>query len=1599
MKKLTILVLLALFPVSLRGQNTGTGLPPFGSFTSGGIDTVNNQNLNVYLGIPVASSSGRGLPLNLSLVNNSLVWNKASSWTPVTDSLGNPTWGWQKDFPAGGMASYTSNTQNVKCPTTLQIVPVTFYSNYAYTDAVGTRHTFNSISFRVSALCAQQNFGTYVAYADDATGYYMDASGARHTAPRVTGPGGTQVANGTSTAVDSNGNYVTKTINSGNSSETDWTDSVGNLALKIIYIPNITSPTSVSYQFLDGTATNGVPNYQTITLKLQNLSIKTNFGCGVGEYTGTATVPQELDIPTPAGGTLKYLFAYEPTPGPTGYYTGRVQKVTLPTGGFYEWDYPGANDSVNCSDGTTLTMNRVVSDGTNSATWNFARNTTNSTTTVTTPQLADTPNANDMVYSFDSFGRETSRKVYKESPGVNVLRTMNTTWATNGTPATQVTILEDNATKSELDTTYDSNGLLDSLTEYDWGTGVHGSTAPIRTSAFTYQTSTNYTSRNIINLVTSKTVRDGSNATQYRQDITYDGVALANCPTGVPQHDDTGHGCSMNYRGNPTSVTTYLTPATPANGITKNFTYDWFGNLLTAQLNCCQNKTWTYSATTQYSAPDSVTRGSSPTQLTTSATYNAYTGQVATSTDENNQITNYYYDFLRRPTSVLRQADSATITNTYDDIHFSATTKTPIDSAKSVQQVSAKDGLGRIITSTTEDGSSNVISVVSAQYDILGRAYKTSNPYTGSPSYWTTTQFDVLGRPISVTLPDTSVTTYSYATNTAIVTDPSLKKRKSQSDAAGRLTIAFEPDINNGNQLTQQTSYTYTVLDALATVTQGSQSRTYNYDALGRLTSANTPESGNICFGTVSGSTCNSDGYDLFDNLKYRTDARGVLTTYGYDTLNRRQSISYNVGSSGASATASVGYTYGIDTSCNSSHGAGCIGHLITMTDGVGSENYTYNNLGQMTQLQKVISGTTYSTTYGYNTASELTQITYPSLRVVQQSVDAIGRPCEIAPTTSGCGTASSPYATGYTYNVASQATGLKYGNGIYAAFGFSSDRLQLNCLDYSTTNRNGNCSHDSTTKFGLSYSYGATGSNNGQIAGITDSVDNGRSATYTYDPLYRLSIAATAGSTSFPAWGLQESYDRYGNRSAQAVYSGCVLPMTCPTNSVTPDMATNRISGDCYDNNGNLLAESAPPCPSPTYTYDAENRMVNYMSANPTYVYDGSGLRVKKCLPDCTSPTSSTVYIFSGSKVIAEYDNGALVGSPSREYIYSGGALIARIDSSGTKYYHQDHLSNRLVTDSSGSTFAQLGHFPFGESWYNASNDKLLFTTYERDSESGNDDALARYYVNRMGRFLSSDPLSGSIADPQSLNHYPYAENDSIDNVDPSGECIPPWAARTGINGHAVCTSHGHVEGFLVDLFFVPDYFFVTDISVEGSLIGDWFFGVINTYRPTAAYYYPGGGGGGKSGGASMKDVFKNCRGVTPADFDYNKRQPYKGEGMVSAEDHITQGHISPGTAETVYAFFSIPTASTQEKFEAVKAYNAETFTNPDAVLQQPGSHNLVFIKTFPVGQNPFAPGLPAYIGAYQNPALGLYIPLSTNMLVMNPDCRTPRTSFTIAP
>jgi RHS repeat-associated protein len=1182
--------------------------------------------------------------------------------------------------------------------------------------------------------------------------------------------------NGSAKTTDRNGNEIS-TDGSGN-----FYDTLSSTAATLVVsgTGTVSSPQKFTYT----TSTGGSAYYQ---VNYTNYTVATNFGIsGITEYKSAAAVPLVTGVELPD--TSQYTFTYETTPGTCAPYSGttcvtaRLKTVTLPTGGMITYTYSGGYDGI-FSDGSAAGLMRQTPDGT----WTYNRtlgtgsNVGASATLITAPMLSYETNSDQTIEQFQGI-YPTQTDVYQgTAPSFSsvpisqgslqtsgLLQETQTCYNGSANPCTAAPITAAISQRtvatnvaggtgnlwSEHTDQYNAYGLQTLSEDYDFA-----ATAP---GPVLQQTTTSYAALggSLNAFVQTVEVLNAAGTIQSRQDTTYDQYGSGmGCVTGAPQHDDTDFGCSFTARGNATSVTTYTNPSAPSGGITKNFTYDSTGNLLTAQVNCCELKTWTYLPSTSYAYATSVTSGSSSPQMTTTSTYDLHMGLVLTTTDPNSLTTTMTYDKMGRPLTTAVGTNPATV-YTYSDTTspWTALVCSPVQGTATACQKTVMDSQGRTATIQLLDASSNLYSATDTKYDSWGRAYRVSNPYTGSAAYWTQTNTDALGRTVKSTLQDGSVGASSYTNNTVTTTDPAGKQREGVFDGLGRLTTVYEPDPTNGNSLTLQTSYTYNVFNQLTQVTQGSQTRTYVYDALARLNSSTTPEAGAICLGTYSGSTCQANGYDGWNNLLYRTDARGVVTNYMYDTLNRLVGITYPTVPSGVtpmpnvceangatSNNANVCLNYGTSaTSYNN-------GLPMSMTDGSGSESYTYNSLEQISQLQKVIGTTTYTSSYAYNYADELTQITYPSGRVVAQTFDAIGRVCAVGASGSTCSTGTT-YATGYTYNAAQQPTAFNYGNTVAASFGYSPDRLQLTSLSYAKSG---------TSLFALAYSYGTSGSNDGLTSSITDSVQPGRSVSYTYDSLARLSTALTTGSTAYPQWGLSWTYDRYANRTVQRVTAGTGVP----SNTVTISASTNQITGSpyTYDASGNMTNDGLN-----TLVYDAENRTTSATngSSSGAYTYDGGGLRIKK-----VAGSIATVYVFSGTKVIAEYDNGAAPTAPSREYVYSGTTLLAKFDSTGTHYYHKDVLSNRVVTDSGGNVYEQLGHYPYGESWYNASNDKLFFTSYERDSESGNDYAQARYYVSRLGRFSSTDPLAGNTGDPQSLNRYVYGRDLPVILVDPSGQ------------------------------------------------------------------------------------------------------------------------------------------------------------------------------------------------------------------------------------
>jgi RHS repeat-associated protein len=555
------------------------------------------------------------------------------------------------------------------------------------------------------------------------------------------------------------------------------------------------------------------------------------------------------------------------------------------------------------------------------------------------------------------------------------------------------------------------------------------------------------------------------------------------------------------------------------------------------------------------------------------------------------------------------------------------------------------------------------------------------------------------------------------------------------------------------------TTYTYDVLDNLIGVNQGAmgpvsgqelpgQVRTYVYDSLSRLTQATTPESGTVNY-----------TYKDFGAVWTRTDARGVVTTYSYDTINRLTGVSYNVGATGVPDPPDVVMAYGTSAAAYEK------GRLKSVTSGSGAseikETFTYDKMGQVTSVTKKLDNVNYVIGYQYANDGSLTAITYPSGRVVGQEYDPIGRLKKITSATVPLLTVPTPDTN---YNPAGQLLAFAYGNGVQASFSYN-DRLQLATLRYDDPN-------SATDVLNLAYDYGTQ--NNGQIRAVRHYSSPGtevltRSQNYEYDAWHRLRRAWTTDLASANTWRFEWDYDRFGNRKNQALTGG---NGNWPITNLTISESTNRVTGTgiTHDNAGNMTADGIN-----TFKYDAENRLTQVGNIVATYTYGSGPLRVKKVVGATT-----TRYIYSGSKIIAEYLNGAAVASPTKEYVYAGNQLLATHADGATTYHHSDHLSIRADSNSAGSPVRTAGHLPFGENWYETGgSSKWRFTSYERDpaTEGGLDQAVFRYYKNGWGRFTGADPLAGNLLRPQTLNRYAYVINDPLGFSDPLGlshHCTP---------------------------------------------------------------------------------------------------------------------------------------------------------------------------------------------------------------------------------
>ena len=289
----------------------------------------------------------------------------------------------------------------------------------------------------------------------------------------------------------------------------------------------------------------------------------------------------------------------------------------------------------------------------------------------------------------------------------------------------------------------------------------------------------------------------------------------------------------------------------------------------------------------------------------------------------------------------------------------------------------------------------------------------------------------------------------------------------------------------------------------------------------------------------------------------------------------------------------------------------------------------------------------------------------------------------------------------------------------------------------------------------------------------------SGRSVTWSYDGICRLTNEAITGAPSGKNGTVAYGLDPVGNRQSETSSLSGV-----PSGSFSFN-ADDEVASETYDSNGNTTATGGK-----TYAYDSENHLVSMNGGAVQLMYDGDGNRVAKSvngvvtyyLVDDLNPT--------GYPQVVEELSGA--GAVQRVYTYGVQRISQNqvISNAWTpSFYGYDGGGTvRALTNTAGAVTDSYEYDAFGNGVNTSGNtpNNMLYRGEELDPDLGLYYLRARYYNYVTGRFVSRDPENGIVTDPKTLHKYLYADGDPVDLSDPTGRSTAalPMPGRATVGG-----------------------------------------------------------------------------------------------------------------------------------------------------------------------------------------------------------------------
>ncbi|HXM47489.1 MAG TPA: hypothetical protein VN956_06435 [Pyrinomonadaceae bacterium] len=847
-------------------------------------------------------------------------------------------------------------------------------------------------------------------------------------------------------------------------------------------------------------------------------------------------------------------------------------------------------------------------------------------------------------------------------------------------------------------------------------------TTVLRRTHVDYQLTSTYTSRRIIGLVSEQDlygIVNGSESLMSKVSYQYDESGSIQGTDAPVQHDNTNYGASLVAgRGNLTSVTRHDVVNT-SQSTTSTVKYNTAGAVAATLDPLSHGVTVSYADSF---SDDNNSRNTLayPTMVTDADGFSSsmkYNYDFGAATRKQTPLPNVTdnqpgpaqtveYDSLGRVQKVQNLFNNAYTRYEYQASQNRVDTYATIqDGGGEAHSFKITDGQGRLIASAADHpGSAGGYSGQFIYYDTMGRVIKQSNPtetnassaipydwaatgddsISGGGTGWIFTQqtYDWKGRPLVTTNTDGTHRTASYGgcgcaggevvtlTDEGTLVNSQLQHRQQKiySDVLGR---QWKTEVLNWDGTVYSTTVnTYNARDQVTLIRQFQgndqsgvyQDTTMSFEGYGRLQTKHLPEQ-NVGAATVY-------AYSADDTVYSVTDARNATCTYGYNGRHQVTSATHVL-----SGQPTIAVTYGYD-------GAG---NRTSMTDGLGSKSYSYNELSQlMSEMRTITSVGTFTLGYDYNLGGELKKISDPTNTTINYGFDSVGRLNSVNGSDNLFAGVSN-YASNFQYRAFDAVKGLTYGNSKTLSVSYD-DRLQPASFEVPGI---------------LKKSYQRNNDSSLQFTQDQLIVNSKFDRSYNYDHLGRISTALSGAE----ARGQSPTDDRpyheaFAYDAMDHMTSRDLRHWDRPDSTGTQTYVNNRNPSWSYDPDGRLTSGSTG-----SYAYDAAGAISSFGDSDPNMTdqqFDGDGQRLKSVQrryddqTDQWATDSVTYYLNStvlGGQVLTELSGQ---GTKQRTYVYAGQTVLAwqSVAANGSQSVAWEHRdpsgASFRMTDASGQGTGQ---------------------------------------------------------------------------------------------------------------------------------------------------------------------------------------------------------------------------------------------------------------------------------------------------------------------